>query len=123
MAHYAKVKDGIVLNVVVAEQDVLSHLGSGEGETWVQTSYNTRGGRHYDQDGNEDSGTALRKNYAGVGYTYDSDNDAFYAPKPYASWLLDSTTYLWGAPTAYPDDGKDYSWNEDTTSWVEVELE
>ena len=119
MAHYAKVKDGIVLQVVVAEQDVLSHLGAGAGETWVQTSFNTRGGKHYGQDGNEDEGTALRANYAGVGYTYDSDNDVFYAPKPYASWLLDGTTYLWGAPVAYPSDGKYYIWNEDSRSWVE----
>ena len=118
MAHYAKVKDGIVLEVVVAEQDVLSHLGAGYGETWVQTSFNTRGGKHYDSDNNEDSGTPLRANYAGVGYTYHSGNDVFYATKPYASWLLDGTTYLWGAPVAYPSDGKYYIWNEDSKSWV-----
>ena len=119
MAHYAKVKDGIVLQVVVAEQDVLSHLGAGAGETWVQTSYNTRGSKHYDQDGNEDSGTALRANFAGIGYTYDSDNDVFYGAKPYPSWLLDETTYLWVPPVAHPDDGKYYTWDESSRNWVE----
>ena len=120
MAHYAKVKNGKVLQVVVAEQDVLSHLGAEAGETWVQTSFNTRGGKHYGQDGNEDSGTALRKNFAGVGYTYDSANDAFYAPKPYNSWVLDSTTYIWEAPVAHPNDGKFYAWDESQTKWVET---
>ena len=106
MSHFAKIdKNNIVTEVIVAEQDFINSGLVGDSFLWVQTSYN----------GN------FRKNYAGVGYTYDSDNDAFYAPKPYASWLLDSITYLWGAPIAYPDDGKNYSWNEDTTSWVERE--
>ena len=120
MAHYAKVKDGIVLQVVVAEQDVLSHLGAGYGETWVQTSYSTRGGKHYGSDGNEDSGTPLRANYAGIGYIYDINHDVFYAPQPYASWILDTTTYLWGAPVAHPSDGKNYTWDEDSTNWGEA---
>ena len=125
MAHFAKIESGIVTDVIVADQDyVLSIPG-----TWVQTSYNTRGGKHYDQDGNEDSGTPLRKNYAGVGHTYDSTKDAFYAPKPYASWTLNNTTCLWESPIAYPDysDGKTYLWDEDAyqadnnNGWVERE--
>jgi hypothetical protein len=63
----------------------------------------------------------LRKNYAGIGYTYDAGRDAFIPPKPYASWVLNETTCLWDAPVAYPDDGKRYSWDEATTSWVEIE--
>ena len=86
----------------------------------MQTSFNTRGNVHYGQDGNADEGVALRANYAGVGYTYDSTNDVFYAPKPYASWVLDDDTCLWEAPVAYPDDDKEYEWNEDTTSWDAV---
>tara|TARA_R110000764_G_scaffold25401_1_gene60876 strand:- start:204 stop:599 length:396 start_codon:yes stop_codon:yes gene_type:complete len=78
---------------------------------WVQTSYNTHGGVH------NNNGTPLRKNHAGIGYTYDEDRDAFIAPKPYSSWLLNETTCLWEAPVAYPNDGKDYTWNETTTSW------
>jgi|TARA_R100001460_G_scaffold1579_6_gene5892 hypothetical protein len=119
MAHYAKVKDGKVLQVVVAEQDVLSHLGAGYGESWIQTSYNTRGGKHYGPDGKEDEGTPLRANYAGVGFTYDINHDVFYEPQPYASWILNSTTYLWEAPVAYPSDDKYYIWNEDSKNWVE----
>jgi len=78
---------------------------------WIQTSYNTHGGVH------SSGGTPLRKNHAGIGYTYDEDKDAFIAPKPYASWILNETTCLWEAPTAYPINGKDYTWNETTTSW------
>jgi len=78
---------------------------------WIQTSYNTHGGVH------SSGGTPLRKNHAGIGYTYDEDKDAFIAPKPYASWILNETTCQWEAPTAYPINGKDYTWNETTTSW------
>jgi len=113
MAHYAEVENGIVLRVIVAEQDFID---AQEG-TWVQTSYNTYGGQH--TLGN----TPLRKNYAGVGYTYDSTRDAFYAPQPYPSWVLDDNTCWWEPPVAYPTDDKKYTWNEDTTSWVEVELD
>ena len=110
MAHYAKIESGIVTNVIVAEQGFVDTQSG----TWVQTSYNTHGGQH--TLGN----TPLRKNYAGIGYTYDSTRDAFYAPQPYASWTLNETTCLWEPPVAYPDDGKFYNWNEDTTSWVEI---
>tara|TARA_R110000803_G_scaffold9019_1_gene28759 strand:+ start:171 stop:527 length:357 start_codon:yes stop_codon:yes gene_type:complete len=117
MSHFAKVENGIVTNVIVADQ---SFVDVQEG-IWVQTSYNTAGGKHYDQDGNEDAGTALRKNYAGVGYTYDSTRDAFYSPEPYPSWTLNDTTCIWESPVAYPSDGKMYSWNEETIAWDLVE--
>ena len=122
MSHFAEVKDGVVTNVIVAEQDFIDTLETPS--NWVQTSYNTRGGKHYAPNSHdEDSGTPLRKNYAGVGYTYDSDKDAFYAPQPYSSWSLNDTTCMWEAPVAYPDDDKRYQWDEDTTSWVEIEIE
>ena len=118
MSHFAKVEDGVVAKVRVAEQDFIDTQDG----VWVQTSYNTYGGKHYTPDtGEEDSGTPLRKNYAGVGYTYDADKDAFYSPKPYPSWSLNNTTCLWEPPVAYPDDDKRYRWDEDTTSWVEIE--
>lgn len=115
MSHFAEIdENNVVTQVIVAEQDFIDTL---EG-TWVQTSYNTRGGKHYDQDGNEDGGTALRKNYAGIGHTYDETRDAFIPPQPYASWTLNESTCLWEAPVAYPDDGLGYQWDESTTSWV-----
>lgn len=117
MAHFAKVVDGVVETVIVAEQDFIDTL---EG-TWVQTSYNTRGGVHLGQDLEPDGGVALRKNYAGIGYTYDSELDAFIPPQPFASWLLNEDTCLWNPPTKYPTDGKDYTWDEDSTSWMEIE--
>ena len=120
MSHFAKVENGIVTNVTVAEQE---HIDTLDG-TWVQTSYNTRGGKHYAPNSNEeDSGTPLRKNYAGIGYTYDSDKDAFYAPQPYPSWTLNEDTCIWEPPIVYPADGtpeKIYNWDEDTTAWVEI---
>ena len=111
MSHFAKVENGVVTQVIVAEQDVIDSGLFGTG--WVQTSYNTHGGQHPE-------GRPLRKNYAGVGYTYDAARDAFIPPTPYASWVMDEATCLWNAPTAMPDDGKMYQWDEDTTSWVEV---
>tara|TARA_R110002051_G_scaffold110157_1_gene182781 strand:- start:249 stop:605 length:357 start_codon:yes stop_codon:yes gene_type:complete len=117
MSHFAKIADGLVTNVIVAEQEFVD----GQEGTWVQTSYNTIGGKHYDQDGNEDSITPLRKNYAGVGYTYDSDKDAFYSHKPYPSWTLNDTTCQWESPVPYPSDEKVYDWNEETTAWDLVE--
>ena len=110
MSHFAKIESGIVTQVIVAEQDFID---TQEG-TWVQTSYNTYGGQH------RLGGTPLRKNYAGIGMVYDSNRDAFYAPQLYASWTFNETTCLWEPPVAYPDDGKFYNWNEDTTNWVEV---
>lgn len=120
MSHFAKVTDGKVTQVIVAEKEFFdTYVDSTPGE-WIQTSYNTRGGVHYGQDGNPDGGIALRGNYAGIGYTYDRTNDVFYAPQPYASWVLNNTSWTWEAPVAMPTDGKKYAWDEATTSWVEV---
>ena len=117
MAHFAKVVDGIVTQVIVAEPEFFDTFVDSSPGQWIQTSYNTRGGVHYDQDGNPDDGTALRKNYAGIGFTYDAGKDAFIPPQPYASWTLNDDTCLWESPVAYPDDDQMYEWNEDTTSW------
>ena len=115
MAHYAKENNNIVEQVIVAEPEFFeTFVDSSPGE-WIQTSYNTRGGVH------TLGGTALRGNYAGVGYVYDRTNDVFYAPKPYPSWTLNETTWLWNAPIAYPTDGDKYNWNESTQSWDSVE--
>lgn len=119
MAHFAKVENGIVAQVIVAEQDVIDTGMFGHG--WIQTSYNTRGGVHYGSDGQPDGGVALRKNYAGVGYAYDEALDAFIPPKPYPSWLLDTETCLWQAPVPYPTDGQYYQWDEETGSWKLVQ--
>ena len=124
MAHFAEIdENGIVLRVLVVDnaqesngQDFLANT-LGLGGTWVKTSYNTVGGVH------TNGGTPLRKNYAGIGYTYDSDRDAFIPPKPFASWTLDEDSCLWDAPVAYPTDGSMYTWNEETTSWDLVPTE
>lgn len=126
MAHYAKVNNGIVEQVIVAEADYFdTFIDTSPGE-WIQTSYNTHGGVHYVPNSNretisDDQSKALRKNYAGIGYTYDSARDAFIPPKPYPSWTLNENTCLWEAPVAYPTDGQVYIWNEETTSWDLVE--
>jgi hypothetical protein len=122
MAHFAKVVSGKVDQVIVAEPDFFdSFVDSSPGE-WIQTSYNTRGGVHYDPETNEpDGGEQLRYNFAGVGYNYDAQADAFYPPQPYASWILDTDTYLWNPPVAMPDDGNMYVWNEETTSWDQAD--
>jgi hypothetical protein len=121
MAHFAQVDaDNIVTRVIVISQENIDSGNWGTPSSWIQTSYNTRGGKHYDQDGVEDSGVALRYNYAGAGYTYDADKDAFIPPKPYPSWTLVEATCQWEAPVAYPDDGKMYRWDEDVTNWVEI---
>ena len=123
MGHFAKVNNGIVEQVIVAEQEFFDTFVDSSPGVWLQTSYNTRGGVHYDPATGEpstDQTKALRKNYAGIGYSYDATRDAFIPPKPYASWVLDDQTCLWGAPTPYPTDGKNYQWDEATTSWVEI---
>ena len=119
MAHFAKVKDGVVVDVIVAEPEFFDTFVDSTPGQWIQTSYNTRGGKHYDQDGNEsaDQSKALRKNYAGVGYLYDHVLDAFMPPKPYPSWTLDENTCWWVAPVAYPEDGNQYNWNEANQTW------
>ena len=117
MSHFAKVVDGVVTQVIVAEPEFFqTFVDSSPGE-WIQTSYNTHGGEH------KLGGTPLRKNYAGIGFTYDRVKDAFIPPKPFASWLLNEDTCLWDAPVAMPDDGKIYEWDETTVNWVEVPVE
>jgi|TARA_R110000765_G_C18859324_1_gene599849 hypothetical protein len=114
MSHFAKVVDNIVVEVIVADQDWVDGLQG----TWVQTSYNTLGGVHYAPNSSTpDGGVALRKNYAGIGYTYDASRDAFYMPQPYPSWTLEEETCFWLCPSPYPDDGEDYYWNETNTQW------
>ena len=110
MAHYAKIENDIVTNVIVADEDFIQTL---DGE-WIQTSYNTKEGVH------TLGGTPLRKNYAGIGYTYDRVKDAFIPPQPYPSWLMSEDTCLWSAPTPMPTDDKRYSWNEEQLAWVEI---
>jgi hypothetical protein len=123
MAHYAKVQNGLVTTVIVAEAEFFeTFVDSSPGE-WIQTSYNTRGGIHYKPDSNDpsdDQSKALRKNYAGIGYAYNAQLDAFIPPKPFASWILDEETCLWNAPIAKPEGN--YKWNEDEQSWQESEL-
>ncbi len=124
MAHFAKVVSGTVTQVIVAEPEFFETFVDTSPGEWIQTSYNTRGGVHYQANSNEpsdDQSKALRKNYAGIGYTYDAQRDAFIPPKPFNSWVLDETSCLWEAPTPYPDDGERYTWNETTTSWDQVE--
>lgn len=117
MSHFAKVLNGNVIQVIVAEQDFFdTFVDSSPGE-WIQTSYNTRGNIHYGEDGNPDEGIALRGNYAGIGYTYDRNNDVFIPPKFYDSWTLNQSTWLWEPPIPYPDDGKNYNWNETNKTW------
>jgi hypothetical protein len=115
MSHFAKVVDGKVTQVIVAEPEFFDTFVDSSPGTWLQTSYNTHGNQHPE-------GRPLRGNYAGIGYTYDAQNDVFIAPKPYNSWNLNEDTWLWEAPVAMPDDGKLYNWDEATTSWKEVTL-
>ena len=113
MSHFAKVLDGKVTQVIVAEPEFFETFVDSSPGAWIQTSYNTRGNQHPE-------GRPLRGNYAGVGFTYDATNDVFYAPQPFASWTLNQSTWLWEAPTPYPQDGKIYLWDEATTSWKEI---
>lgn len=125
MAHFAKVNNGIVEQVIVAELDFFNTFVDSSPGQWIQTSYNTRGGVHYKPDTvppepSEDQSKALRKNFAGIGYSYDHINDAFIPPQTYPSWVLNSTSFLWEAPTPKPADGKPYEWDEATVSWKEI---
>ena len=119
MAHYAFLDEHYVVTEVIVGKDESNydweaHYGQFRGQLCKRTSYNTRGGVH------SAGGTPYRKNYAGIGYTYDPQRDAFIPPKPFNSWVLDETTCLWAAPTPMPTDGKMYRWDEDTTSWIET---
>ena len=157
MGHYAKVVNGKVTKVIVAEASFFDNFVDSSPGKWIQTSYNTRGGVHYQANSSTPSPTvyqdasgsifstldeantsgtppittvdqsvtkALRGNYAGIGYTYDSSLDAFYPPKPFNSWTLNTGSFLWEAPVAYPSGDAtgsytgSYQWNEDTTNWV-----
>jgi len=128
MSHYAKVLNGIVTQVIVAEADFFTTFVDSSPGTWIQTSYNTRGGVHYAPNSDTpDGGVALRGNYASAGYIYDARNDVFYPPRPLdmngvvcASWTISAPTWTWAAPVACPDDGNKYMWNEITTSWVQI---
>lgn len=122
MAHYAFLNENnIVTEVIVGKNegedgvDWEAHYGAFRGQVCKRTSYNTFGGVH------SNGGEQLRKNYAGIGYTYDIQKDAFISPKPFPSWVLNEETCLWSSPVPYPTDNKRYSWDEATTSWVELE--
>ena len=115
MAHYAKIVEGKVINVIRADESFFDTFYDDSPGEYIQTSYNTQGGEH------KLGGTPLRKNFAGVGYAYDSTRDAFIPIKSYPSSILDETTCQWNSPVEYPDDGNDYEWNEDTTSWDLIE--
>ena len=113
MAHYAKVNNGIVEQVIVAEADFFDTFVDSSPGTWIQTSYNTHANQHPE-------GRPLRGNYASLGHTYNATNDVFYTPQPYPSWTLNETTWTWDAPTPMPTDGKMYIWDEQTLSWTAV---
>jgi hypothetical protein len=125
MAHFAKVVDEIVKNVIVAEPEFFdTYVDDSPGE-WIQTSFNTIGGIHYDpitKEPSSDQNKALRKNFAGIGLTYSREMDAFIPPKPFASWILNETTCLWESPVPYPDADSDerYEWNEENQTWDEI---
>jgi len=115
MAHFAKVDQGKVLRVIVAEPEFFDTFVDTVPGNWIQTSYNTRGGIHLN------GGTPLRGNFASIGGTYDGTHDVFYAPQPYPSWTLNHTTWTWEAPTPLPTDGRKYNWNESTQAWDSIE--
>jgi len=127
MSHFAKLdENNIVTFVTVGRQEddgLEAELTARTGDVYKQTSYNTRGGVHYDPETglpSEDQTKALRFNYAGIGFTYDEERDAFIPPKPFESWVLDEDTCLWVAPVPYPEDGESYTWDEDAGDWVAV---
>jgi hypothetical protein len=115
MSHFAKVLNGKVVQLIVAEPEFFETFVDTSPGEWIQTSYNTHGNQH------KLGGTPLRGNFAGIGFVYDKANDVFYEPQPYPSWKLNQSTWIWEAPTPHPQDGKKYSWDETTTSWKEIE--
>ena len=118
MAHFAKVENGIVTQVIVADQDFIDSGAVGDPNQWVQTSYNTRDGLHYDPEtGEPDGKPALRWNYAGIGMAYDAEDDVFYTKKPWDSWTLDRNTYTWIPPVPRPTPEEEYRWNEVNQQW------
>ena len=124
MSYFAKVKDNKVIEVLRGEKEFFDTYIDNIPGVWIQCSYNTRGGVHYNPETgepSEDQSKALRKNYPGIGWTYDDVLDAFIAPKPFLSWILDEQTGYWNAPIARPTDGKYYKWDEENTTWIEAE--
>jgi len=126
MSHFAKVLNGVVVQVISAEPEFFETFIDTSPGNWIQTSYNTRGGVHYGADGQPDGGLALRGNYASLGYVYDQNNDVFYPQRPKDknglpcnSWTISAPTWLWTPPIAYPNDGKLYLWDENMKTWVE----
>lgn len=120
MGHYAKVIDGKVTQVIVAKADFFETFVDDTPGEWVKTSYNTRGGVHYEPNSDTPSANqskSLRKNFAGIGYTYDQERDAFIPPKPYESWTLNEDTCQWDPPVPYPTDGQNYVWDESNQQW------
>lgn len=111
MSHFAEVANGTVTRVIVAEREFIDSGAVGDPANWVQTSYNTHGGIH------SAGGTPMRKNYAGIGFTYDAARDAFIPLKPYPSWALDEVSCLWSPPVAMPSDGSKYVWDEANLAW------
>lgn len=125
MAHFALLDSNNIVTFVTVgrDEDNEVDISTRTGQTYKKTSYNTRGGIHYGQDGQPDNGVAFRANYAGLGYTYDPTNDVFYAPKPYASWTIGAPTWVWQAPVPYPTNGKTYTWDETNQTWNVVVVE
>jgi hypothetical protein len=122
MSHFAKVLNGKVVQVIVAEQEFFNTFVDTSPGNWIQTSYNTRGGIHYGQDGQPDGRVALRANFAGIGFTYDSTNDVFYDVQPYPSWTLNQSNWQWTAPTPMPTGNEMYAWDESTKTWNVVTM-
>jgi hypothetical protein len=116
MGHFAKIINGKVIEVIVAESEFFEIFVDNTPGKWLQTSYNTRGGVHLE------GGEPLRKNYAGIGYDYDITRDAFIPPKPYFSWILNEDSCLWEAPIPFPTDGNAYSWDEDNQIWKQTQI-
>jgi hypothetical protein len=117
MAHFAKIVGGKVVKVIVADTEFFSGFVDSSPGKWIQTSYNTRGGVHYGADGQPDGGVALRANYAGVGYVYNSAEDVFHAPQPFPSWTISAPTWIWQPPVPMPQDGKMHQWDEAGQRW------
>jgi hypothetical protein len=124
MAHFAKVLNGTVQQVIVAEPEFFETFVDTSPGQWIQTSYNTRGGVHYNPETNQpsaDQSKALRKNYAGIGFTYDAQRDAFIPQKPFNSWVLNEQTCLWESVVPYPEDENNYTWDETNVNWKVVD--
>jgi hypothetical protein len=123
MSYYAKIENGIVVQVNIVEDDFFNNNPNRYTGFWVKTCYNTKGGIHYNPETNKpstDQSKALRKNTAGVGYSYDEQRDAFIPPKPFNKWVLNEDTCRWESPVPYPDDEKQYVWNDNKSVWEEL---